>query len=73
MLGNLAIFSAIVSSAMAEMRLLKAGDTPDQILKESEFSILSGYLPSDPESVEVDAIIEGAMNYFENKIRIGDW
>lgn len=55
------------------MRLLQASDKPEEVLKEKEFSVMSFYNASDAESVELDALVEGAMKYFENKVRIGDW
>lgn len=67
------IFGAFLGVCFAEMRLLKAEDEPGTILQEYEFNVMSFFKSSDPKSVEVDELVEGAMKYLEKKISSGAW
>ena len=59
-------------STAAEVRLITSETAPD-FLEANEYNVLSFFDPSNAASVETDQIMQGAMAYFENKVRIGDW
>ena len=65
--------SSLMIGANCSVKTMVAGDTPQEVLKDYEFSVISFYKPSDETSVEIDALMEGAEEYMEKKMRIGDW
>jgi len=75
MLGKLARTSALtmLSGAWADVTLMKAGDKPEVVLKDYDFAFISFFKPSDPESVEIDSLLEGAQSVFESKVKNGTW
>jgi len=52
---------------------MKPGDSPEDLMKPYEFSVVSFYNPSDPKSQEVDALLEGAKLHLEKKVSEGEW
>ena len=42
-------------------------------MEQHEWSVISFYKPSDPKSLEIDGLMEGAKLYLEKKIEDGDW
>ena len=48
-------------------------DLPPTFLEENEFSFVSFYKSSDPDSVAIDGFMEGAKAIFDKKIGDGEW
>ena len=70
----LAVSSIFASLTVAgEIREMTAGDKPEDLLKDYEFSVISFYKASDADSVEIDSFMAGAKTLLEKKIESGSW
>ena len=68
-LGTLAhMISTIANATVTE---LTAGDSDVDILKDSDFAIISLFKPSDPASVEMDSYFDGAKEDFDARVADG--
>lgn len=43
------------------------------MLRSHDFNVISFFKPSEPETVEIDAIMEQSKELFESKIESGEW
>ncbi len=70
----MAAFSCLSSLANgSEIRSLTMADMPPTFMEENEFSFVSFYSKSNPESAEIDSFVEGAKAFLDQKVESGEW
>ena len=64
-------FCAIANATdpAVEVKLMTKDDKPEDLLPNYEFSVISFFRPSDPDSVEIDSIFDDAVKYFNDQIK----
>lgn len=64
---------ATLAQAAGEIRTLTMDDLPPTFLEENEFSFVSFFKSSDPDSVAIDGFVDGAKAIVDKKIADGEW